>query len=240
MSRIDGSRFRRLRVAGLPTNADVGPCIWAGNRALLCEVRSQAGSVDGIYQVDPSDLQAPVRLTATPYPPGVDFGGGDIPGDVSPDGTRFVFLRSIPVAPPTNPEATQSGALFVANIDGSKPHRITAWGVPNSHDSGFESWGSRSRGIVFGTEAGDLATIDADGSRLHYLHAKFPPNSYAYAPSWSPTGEAIVFGMYAAPTFQSDIYIVDLRSGCLRQLTNTPTFDDTPDWASTDPSSATR
>ena len=121
VSRIDGSRFRRLRVAGLPTNADVGPCIWAGNRALLCEVRSQAGSVDGIYRVDPSDLHAPVRLTATPYPPGDDFGGGDIPGDVSPDGTRFVFLRSIPVAPPTNPEATQSGALFVANIDGPNP-----------------------------------------------------------------------------------------------------------------------
>ena len=36
VSRLDGSHFRRLTIAALPSDADVGPCIWATERALLC------------------------------------------------------------------------------------------------------------------------------------------------------------------------------------------------------------
>ena len=145
-------------------------------------MRSPAGEVDGIYRVDSLDQQEPVRLTVTPFPPGNDFGGGDIPGDVSPDGQRFVFVRSIPFPPPDNPHASQSGALFVGNVDGTGVHRITRWGLPNSHDTGFESWGSHGRGIVFGTEAGGIATIEPTGRALRHVDLDIPPNSYAYGP----------------------------------------------------------
>jgi Tol biopolymer transport system component len=230
VSRLDGSHFKRLAVASLPSDADVGPCIWATARALLCEVRSSAGTVDGIYRVDARDRRPPVRLTVTPFPPGDDFGGGDIPGDVSPDGEHFVFVRSIPFPPADNPDATQSGALFIGNTAGTGAHRITRWGLPNSHDTGFESWGSHGRGIVFGTEAGGIARISADGRHLRHLALDIPADSYAYGPTWAPTGNRIAFGLYPAPDYQSDIYVADVRTGHLRQLTSTPEVDDAPDW----------
>lgn len=230
VSRLDGSHFRRLVVSGVPSDADVSPCIWATRQALLCEVRSPSGRIDGIYRVDVRDRHKPVRLTVTPYPPSDDFGGGDIPGDLSPDGRHFVFVRSIPLPPPENPDASQSGALYVGNVDGSGVRRITRWGLPNSHDTGFESWGSHRRGIVFGTESGAIATLRPDGSRIHKLDLDIPPDSYAYAPTWAPAGARIAFGLYPAPDYQSDIYLASMRTGHLRQLTNTPEVDDAPDW----------
>lgn len=230
ISRVDGSHFRRLTVPGIPASADISPCIWATTRLLLCEVRSQAGLVDGIYRVDARDRRRAVRLTVTPYPPGDDFGGGDIPGDVSPDGKQFVFMRSIPFPPRDNPDASQSGALFVADVGGGSVRRITRYGLPNSHDTGLESWGSGGRGIIFGTESGDLATIRPDGRHLRRLHLDIPAESYAFGPTWAPHGRRIAFGLYPAPDYQPDIYIGDLRSGHLRQLTDTPALDDAPDW----------
>jgi Tol biopolymer transport system component len=230
VSRLDGSDFHRLVVASLPSDADVGPCTWATNRWLLCEVRSDQGVVDGIYRVDSRDRCAPQRLTVTPYPPGDDFGGGDIPGDVSPDGRRFVFVRSIPFPPPDNPDASQSGALFIGNLNGARAHRITRWGLPNSHDTGFESWGSHGRPIVFGTETGEIATIRPTGRNLRRPDLDIPANSYAYGPTWAPFGVQVAFGLFPAPDYQSDIYVANLHTGHLRQLTDTPNVDDAPDW----------
>jgi len=183
VSRLDGSHFRRLTIAALPSDADVGPCIWATERALLCEVRSPAGEVDGIYRLDSLDRQEPVRLTVTPFPPGNDFGDGDIPGDVSPDGQRFVFVRSIPFPPPDNPHASQSGALFVGNVDGTGVHRITRWGLPNSHDAGFESWGSHGRESSSGPRR-------AGSQRLNPPAARCVTSISTFRPTHTPTALA--------------------------------------------------
>jgi len=51
-------------------------------------------SLNGIYTIRAFDGGDLTRLTVSPYPPQGDFGGGDIPGDYSPDGSQFVFMRA--------------------------------------------------------------------------------------------------------------------------------------------------
>jgi hypothetical protein len=227
----DGTHFHWVRVAGLVgPELDVSPCSWLTEQVLLCSVRTLTGGIDGIYRIDLTGQHQPVRLTANPYPRRENFGGGDVIGDISPDGRRMVFTRARPVPPPGAPAADQSGALFVSRTDGSHLRRITQWGLPNSHDNGVESWGDHGRRIVFGTEDGQIATIGPDGSHLHVIRLRIPDDSYAFAPSWAPHGPRIAFGLYPAPDFQPDLYIADLRSGRVRQLTDNPDTDDTPDW----------
>ena len=61
----------------------------------------------GLYTVSSTDGQELERLTTNPY------GGGDFPGDFSPDGDRYVFPRE-------NPQRRNGNvALFVVNADGS-------------------------------------------------------------------------------------------------------------------------
>ncbi len=120
--------------------------------------------------------------------------------------------------------------MFVARVDGSHLRRITPWGLPNSHDNGVESWGDGGRAIAFGTEDGHIATIAPDGSRLHVRHLRVRAGSYAFAPSWAPQGPRVAFGLSPAPDYQPDLYVADLRTGKVRQLTDSPETDDTPDW----------
>jgi hypothetical protein len=139
----DGRHFKLLTVPGVPSTADVSPCIWASTTQLLCSVRTSAGSIDGVYSVSSNDRRKARRLTFNPYLPSGDFGGGDVVGDVSPDGRRFVLMRGRPATPPGQPDASQSGALFVADLRGGGVRRITPFGLPNSHDNGVESWSPR-------------------------------------------------------------------------------------------------
>jgi hypothetical protein len=83
---------------------------------------------DAIHAADGSHL---TRLTTGANPPvnGPDgtCGGGDWPGDYSPDGKHFVFLRTRCGELPA-PDRTQTGALFVANADGTDLRQLTPYG----------------------------------------------------------------------------------------------------------------
>lgn len=84
-----------------------------------------------MYTIRAADGRGLRRLTFNPYPPRGDFGAGDIPGDFSPDGTRFVFMRAKPCAGPV-PDRNQTGALFVENTNGTDLRQLTptAWPTP--------------------------------------------------------------------------------------------------------------
>ena len=74
-----------------------------GCHPVLCQAIRFGGdpSLNGIYTIGASDGSGLGRLTVNPYPPEGEFGGGDIPGDFSPDGSQFVFMRAKPGADPT-------------------------------------------------------------------------------------------------------------------------------------------
>ena len=228
--RPDGTGFKLLRVPSLPANTDISPCTWATNRRLLCSVNNATGSLGGVYSLSSTDRGRAQRLTSSPFPPGPDFGGGDTVGDVSPDRTEFVFMRAKPSPPPDHPERDQSGALFIGHLDGSHVRRITPFGVPNSHDIGVESWSPDGRRILFATEEGQLKTIHPDGSELRPLTLQVSDDSFAYAPAWSPSGSRIAFGLARGSDGQADIYTANSSGDHVKQITNTGTFDDFPDW----------
>src|SRR5512132_2974040 len=75
-------------------------------------------SRNGVYSIRASDGGGLTRITSNP-------GGGDIPGDYSPDGKRLVFSRVDPSRP-----AKANVALFVIKVDGTGLRRITPWGLP--------------------------------------------------------------------------------------------------------------
>lgn len=232
--RPDGSDFSALAVPYFSPDVDVSPCIWAPQGRILCEARSYGNNPDpalnGIYSIRLSDGRVVRRLTVNPYPPSGNFGGGDLPGSVSPNGTKFVFKRAKPGPEPT-PDLGQSGALFVENLDGSGLRQITDYGLANSHDEGVAQWSPDGRTILFGGEDGGLYLIQPNGHSLRKINLKVPDDRYfAFAPSWSPDGSRIIFALGLPSAQRVDIYSAKANGKDLRQVTNSPEFDDFPDW----------
>jgi len=230
---LDGSGYTVLASPELPSYLDRGPCLWIPHSArILCHVRNfttSDHSWDGIYSMDAVDGAHPTRLTVNPYPPGGAFGGGDVPGDVSPDGTRFVFMRARP-DPGHVPGREQSGALFVANIDGTGMRQITDYGLPNSHDNGVESWSPDGSTILFASAHGTLFRVHPDGTGLSAISVHGVGTfTDIRAPGWSPDGTRIVVRMYAQATHQADIYTLAPDGTNLVRVTSTGLVD-SPDW----------
>jgi Tol biopolymer transport system component len=172
----------------------------------------------GVFTVRSSDGGDLVRLTANP------FGGHDIPGDYSPDGTRIVFSRG-------NPPLHDTNALFVVNADGTGLRQLTPWGLA----SGSADWSPDGSKIVFaGAEnrpKGPLWVINPDGTGLRKIFQD-TQGGVAFAPVWSPDGTKILFARNPAPRQggQNDLYTINPDGTGLTQVTHTPDFEDFPDW----------
>src|SRR5215472_5550650 len=130
----------------------------------------------GIFTVRSSDGGGLVRVTTNPY------GGHDIPGDYSPDGTRIVFGRENP--------SLQQFALFVVNLNGSNLHQITEW----QPDFDIASWSPDGKWILTDNGQGRLYVVHPDGTGRHpiQLHTDLGRH-LEFQPSWSPNGKRIVF-----------------------------------------------
>lgn len=229
----DGSGFRVLDVPQLPPDMDMGCRAWSTHATrLLCQAIRFGGdpSLNGIYTIRAADGGGLRRLTVNPYPPRGNFGGGDIPGDYSPDGSRFVFMRAKPGAGPV-PDRNQKGALFVENSDGTGLRQITPYGLANSHDNGLAHWSPDGRKILFASAHGSLFTVRPNGAGLRAIPLKTGGGfSFAFTPGWSPDGTRIVFSLFLRKTGQVDIYTVRADGRQVVQVTNTPDFEDLADW----------
>jgi hypothetical protein len=204
---------------------------------LLCQASRFEGdpSLNGIYTIRASDGGGLARLTVNPYPPTGNFGGGDVPGDYSPDGTQFVFMRAKPGAGPV-PDRNQTGALFVENTDGTGLRQLTPYGLANSHDNGLAHWSPDGSKILFASVNGpfgsaSLFVIHPDGSGLRPIPLDTGGvTSLAFTPGWSPDGASIVVTLFLRATSQADIYTARSDGTHVAQVTNTPDFEDFADW----------
>jgi Tol biopolymer transport system component len=230
----DGTHLSVLPVPDLPAFMDIGPCVWVPpGTQILCKAQNFATadhSLDGIYRMDVDGTHL-VRLTVNPFPPADPFGGGDAVGDVSPDGHRFIFMRARP-DPGHPPGREQSGALFVENLDGTGLHQITQYGVPNSHDDGFESWSPDGSKILFGSENGNLYTIRPDGNGRSSVPIRAAAGAtFAAAPAWSPDGSRIVTRLFLGSTGRTDIYTLRSDGSDLTRVSPDGIGSgDHPDW----------
>jgi Tol biopolymer transport system component len=228
----DGSGFTVLDVPQLPPDMDMGCKAWSPDATrLLCQAIRFGGdpSLNGIYTIRAADGGGLTRLTVSPYPPQGEFGGGDIPGDYSPDGSRFVFMRAKPGADPN--ARHQRGALFVENSDGTGLRQLTPYGLANSHDNGVAHWSPDGSRILFASAHGSLFVVRPDGAGLRAIPLKTGGGfSYAFTPGWSPDGTRIVFSLFLRKTGQVDIYTARADGRQVAQVTNTPDFEDFADW----------
>ena len=230
----DGSDPTLLLVPEAPANMDLDCRAWSpdGTR-LLCigQIFEGDHSLDGIYTIGSSDGGDLTRLTTNPYPPRGEFGGGDLPGDYSPDGTQFVFVRAKPGADPNG--SRQRGALFVENADGTDLRQITPFGVANSHDNAVARWSPDGSRILFASDHGALYVINPDGTDMRRIPLQTGRGfSFAFTPDWSPDGTRIVFSLFLEKTGQVDIYTASSDGSDVVKVTDTPDFEDLADWGS--------
>ncbi len=193
---IDGRNFRAL-----PLTA--GHCVDAqpsftpdGNRVVYESF--DCASDDAIFSraLDGSD----VRRINTPFPDGATD------PNVSPDGSLLSFIRF------DNGVEFQQ-ALTTSDLDGGNQRDL----VPPSFDVGVKTgWSPNSRRIVFTREANpdpatgileaNVATISADGMHLRNLTDYHGGRLSAFAGSYSPDGQWIVYRLQDNRTGRSGLW----------------------------------
>jgi Tol biopolymer transport system component len=161
-----------------------------------------------VMDVDGSDV---VKVAGDPAGPEFD-------GAWSPDGERVVYRDS-------TRGINENDEVFVARADGSE--RVNVTNDP-SNDWGPD-WSPDGRTIVFNSDrdGGPLRgyLVDPDGSNLRSLDIE----TWFEYPSFSPDGTRIAFTGHVGGDYE--IFVADLASGTVDQLTDSPGNDSWPAWS---------
>lgn len=139
----------------------------------------------------------------------------------SPDGSTIAFGRWI----------DGRRDIYTMNADGSGVNRLTDH---EAHDTA-PCWSPDGSRIVFvsrrDSDRGEIYTMNADGSGITRLTTN---DRYEEVPAWSPDGNLIAFGALAGDTKDDaylQIFVLDLRTGKERQITQLPGHNSAPRWS---------
>jgi TolB protein len=143
--------------------------------------------------------------------------GSEFDGELSPDGEWVVYRDS-------TRGINEDDEIFVARDDGSEPRNLTNdpandWGPTWSPDGTTIAFNS-DRDTVLG---GYL--MNADGTNLRTINV---PGWFEY-PSFSPDGQKLTFMSHHGTDY--DIFVADVATGALQQLTDAPGGDGWPSWS---------
>ncbi len=184
-------------------------------------------SRNGLYTVRSSDAGGLIRLTSNP-------GGDDLPGDYSPDGSKFVFVRY-------DGDGNTVG-MFVVNTNGTGLRQIMPAGTLFSSPG---SWSPQGNDIVFSVHVtpdvhSSIWTVHSDGSGLHEINIvpanacgglnSDPAADGCFHPSWSPDGTKVVFAKGKSADFDAQLYTVKRDGSGLTQITHQGVSAENPDW----------
>jgi Tol biopolymer transport system component len=175
----------------------------------------------GVFTMRSSDGGDLARLTTNLY------GGHDIATDYSPDGSRVLFLRENPLLNHNR----SSFAIFRVNTDGTGVTQLTPWGLA----AGGGRWSPDGSRIVFAGASnrpkGPVWVVSPDGSGLRKVFQDVRGGA-AFEPTWSPEGDKIMFSLLRSPEQggQEDLYSVNADGTGLAPVTDTPDFEESPDW----------
>ena len=156
------------------------------------------------------------RAVAFPH-----FQGDNFSPAWSSDGTRLAFASSM---------HNGTSEIFLASADGSGARRLTAGKgdispVFNPKTNAQIAWVSGRTGLPH------IYVMDADGSNVQDVTQE----GYAVSPSWSPNGLLLAlswFRRYGAGVVGGyDIYLMDIASRQIVQLTHDAGRNDFPSWS---------
>ncbi|MGC1105099.1 MAG: hypothetical protein WA876_01035 [Candidatus Acidiferrales bacterium] len=150
----------------------------------------------------------------------------------SPDGSQLAFMASMQGGP----------EVYVTDSFGGHMHRLTySVGVSTS-----PTWNPKTGNqIIFVSDRGglpDLFEMNADGSNTQRIPlsaatgvaaADLPATGYVIDPAWSPNGELLAFS-WRRPAGNYDLYVMDLASHQLIELTRDSGQNERPSWAPDD------
>ncbi|MGH9776093.1 MAG: DPP IV N-terminal domain-containing protein [Candidatus Acidiferrales bacterium] len=136
----------------------------------------------------------------------------------SPDGSKIAFMSSSQGDP----------EIFTTDADGSHLHRLTfANGVDTS-----PVWNPKTgQQIIFVSDRGgvpQLYMMNSDGSNVEKIDVG--DKGYVVDPSWSPNAQLVAFS-WRRPEGNFDIYVLDLASHQLLELTRDAGRNERPCWA---------
>jgi TolB protein len=137
----------------------------------------------------------------------------------SPDGSQVMFSSSMQGNP----------ALYVTDSSGNRPKRLTF--ASNGADTS-PAWNPKTgQSVAFVSDRGgvpQLYMMNADGTNTHKLD--LPDMGYVIDPAWAPNGQLLAFS-WRRPSGNYDIYIMDVVSNQIREITRDAGRNERPSWA---------
>ena len=147
---------------------------------------------------------------------------------ISPDGKRLVFLSE---------RSRFSVDMYLADVESGKVIRQLTKTAGDPHFDSLEflassgDWAPDNKRFVFAALSKGqpvLTIIDVDNARRLVEH-EFPDIGEIFNPAWSPTAEQIVFTGLKGGVL--DLFLFDINTKALTQLTNDPFADSDPEWS---------
>ena len=137
----------------------------------------------------------------------------------SPDGSEVMFSSSMQGAP----------ALYVSDTSGNRPKRLTYSGTGGDTSP---AWNPRTgANVAFISDRSGLPQLylmNSDGTNAQKI--ELPDKGYIVDPSWSPNGQLLAFA-WRRPSGNYDIYVMDVSSRRIIELTRDMGRNERPSWA---------
>jgi TolB protein len=138
----------------------------------------------------------------------------------SPDGSQVMFSSSMNGSP---------SALYVTDASGNRPKRLT-YATTGADTS--PAWNPKTgQTVAFISDRGGLPQLylmNADGTEPQKLD--LPDMGYIVDPAWAPNGQLLAFA-WRRPAGNYDIYVMDVASRRIIELTRDSGRNERPSWA---------